>query len=390
MKTIAIDARYISNEYSGIGTYSLNLIKGLAAAKTDFNFIVIVHKNFQGGLDLPSNFKLIKHSARPVSLTSVFFFDRFLERYKPDILHTLAPIVPIFGKRRLKIISSVYDLQPLQDPDFTWRKSKLLTLFYKQFYRCVYPASMKRSDWIVSPSYATKRFINKNVPSVSDKVIVIPMAVPQDINENISDETTNAIVNEFAIPKRFLLYVGSTRPNKNLKAMVEAFGLFITRNIGFEDLQWVMIVKPDRFWDSVSAKIRELNLTERIHIHMQVSSLAKKVFFERADLLYFVTKYEGFGLPVLEAQALRVPVLASTHASLPEVAGSAALLANPDSPEDICQKLEYFYNNDYVKEQLINDGIANVKRFTWDAVIKDHIDLYTILCSDSDDQNGRG
>ena len=177
-----------------------------------------------------------------------------------------------------------------------------------------------------------------------------------------------------------MLYIGSTRPNKNLMRMLLAFDEFVKNRPDQRDLHWVLIIKPDRFWEPVSAMIRDKGLTNRVLILEQVNSTMKNVLFELAELLYFVTKYEGFGLPVLEAQAVGLPVLASTHSSLPEIAGSAALLADADSTDSIVSKLEFYYDhyND-LNDLMVQDGLANVKRFSWDKVVREHVILYKVL-----------
>ncbi len=390
---IVIDARYIGKEYTGIGTYSLNFLQSLAAHCRDIEFIVIIHTSYRDQLSLPDNFRVIKYAARPVSINSVLFFGLFVDVLKPDILHTLAPIVPVISFRKRLLISCVYDLQPIQDPKFTWRPSKFLTILYNLFYRHIYPSSMRRSNFIVCPSYATRRYITNMMPSVADKTIVIPMAVPQDMSADPLNETTlKSVKTKYNIPNRFILYVGSTRPNKNLLKMLEAFDLFTKTNdpnypvdeLTREELHWVLIIKPDRFWNEIQTEIRKRQLTERIHIYEQVSTLAKQAFIMTADLLYFVTKFEGFGLPVLEAQSKSTPVLTSTHSSLPEVAGEGALYADSDNEYSICKQLFKFFGPDHqaIRDDLIAKGLENVKRYDWNSVIKDHLDIYKIFGKD--------
>lgn len=380
MTCIAIDARYISNQFSGIGVYSQNYLQALSALRLNAEFAIMIQDTYNEDLRLGSNFHIVKSSSRPVSVASLFGIERGFRRYAPNALHTLAPLVPLTWRDKRPLIATVHDMQPLQDRKFTWRENRLLTAAYDAFYRFAYPKCMRHADWIICPSYATKRYISEYVPDVADKVIVIHEAVPNDMTRP-SDKQIERTRNEYNLPKRYLLYIGSTRPNKNLKNMIEAFDTYIRSNSSGKDLHLVLVLKQDRFWEPISALIRERGLTERIHIFEDVSSIEKRVFYSQAELLYFVTKYEGFGLPVLEAQAMELPVLASTHSALPEIAGSSALLAEADSVDSIVDKLEvYFEQKNYgLRDSMIAAGLENTRRFSWQRVVREHLTLYKVL-----------
>ena len=382
MKKVSIDARYIGKEFTGIGAYSKCYLQALSGLHLDLDFQVIVHASCAEDLDLADNFKIVKSPHSPVSTQSFMFWDRQVRSFCPDVVHVLAPIVPLFDKNLGTLISTVHDLQPLLDPQFTEHGNYLSSAAYKAFYRYTYPNSMRKADWIVCPSYSTKNTISERVPDVTDRVIVIHEAVPdeEDLLKAPEPKTIQYVKDALRIPERFILYIGSTRPNKNLDNMLKAFDEFIKQDESQKDLHLVLIIKPDRFWSSVSEEIRNRGLTDRVHIYEQVSQRRKKVFLYLAELLFFVTKFEGFGLPVLEAQAVGLPVLASTHSSLPEISGDAALMADADSVESIVKKLtEYYSDYDSLRKLMITEGKQNVKRFSWSNVVKEHIILYKIM-----------
>ena len=371
---IAIDARYLGAEFSGIGVYSENLVEALARADDENEYTVIVHDSYLGHLKVGPNFRIVTERARPVSLRTVTTLSRLVRASGADTLHSLFPLAPLGWGGRLVV--TVYDLQPLMDPEFTGRRNPAKRFLYDSFYRFAYPACFRKADFILSSSYATKEHIARLFPDVAEKVLVIHGGVdPDSFNEPDEAEIERTRAKR-GIPERFLFYIGSTRPNKNLMNMLEAFDLFRTRHPEHEDLHWVMILSKDRFWEPVFSEIRRRDLLGRILILDQVNESEKQVFFHLAEMLYFVTKFEGFGLPLLEAQAQGVPVLASTHSSLPEIAGASAILADPDDPEAICDALERFYADPGLRARMAEAGRDNVKRFTWNRVAREIVNVY--------------
>ncbi|MGI8905999.1 MAG: glycosyltransferase family 4 protein [Candidatus Sumerlaeaceae bacterium] len=376
---IIIDARYLKADYSGIGTYSAELLQALGRHDHSNEYIVLVHSSYHGDLELPDNFEIIQEGARPVSLRTVSTLGHSIKQLNGDVLHSLLPIAPLTWRKPLTI--TVFDLQPLLDPQFTARRSLLKKLIYDAFYRFIYPASLRRADYILCISHATKNDLLHLFPDCADKVLVVPAGIAEESFQLPPEEQIERVREKYALPQRYLLYLGSTRPNKNLLRMVDAFEEFLKHNPGHDDLHFVMILKPDRFFDPLFAEIRQRGLLRRIQIHEQVNEAEKRVFMKEAWMLYFATKYEGFGLPVLEAQALGVPVLVSRHSALPEVAGKHAIYCNPDETDSIVEALEQAHNDPELRKSLIEHGPANARRFSWEHAAKEILDMYNHLLS---------
>lgn len=375
---IILDARYIKADFSGIGIYSGQMIEALARQDQSNEYIVMVHSSYRGELDLPGNFDVIEESARPVSLRTVGTLAHSLKKLNADVLHSLMPLAPLMWRNRLVV--TVFDLQPLLDPQFTARRSLPKKIMYDGFYRFVYPACLRRADYILCISHSTKHDLLRHLPETGDKVLVIPPGIAEESFARPDAEQVERVREKYGLPERYVLYLGSTRPNKNLLRMVEAFEQFLARHPEHDDLHFVMILKPDRFFDPLFAEIRQRGLLRRVQIHEQVTEAEKQVFLSEADLLYFATKFEGFGLPVLEAQALGVPVLVSRHSALPEVAGKHAIYCSADDTESMVHALEQAQDSD-IRQGLIENGPANARRFSWQDTAKEILDMYQHLLS---------
>ena len=148
---------------------------------------------------------------------------------------------------------------------------------------------------------------------------------------------------------------------------------------GVDDVFFVMVVTPDRFFDDARRQIKRLRLQKRMRIYRQISETEKRCFYARCLGLYFVSKNEGFGIPVLEAQACGVPALISNHASLPEIAGGGAFMVNPDDPEEIARRLRRMITDTDTRARVIEAGKRNVERFSWERAARQISDMYNYL-----------
>jgi len=374
---IALDARYLKEDYSGIGVYSENLIEALSAIDRKNEYVVITHSSFRRSLKVRNNFEIVSDPARPVSLRTVATFHRCVNSLGVDLLHSLYPLAPLAWKKPLLV--TVHDLQPILDPLFTGRRPVAKKMLYDAFYHIVYPAVMRKADYVICDSHATLGWIRDLYPDVAEKALVVYGGIDTESFAKPSADELEHVRSKFDIPDRFLFYLGSTRPNKNLHMMLDAFEEFVRKYPEHDDLCWVLVVKPDRFFDPFFAKVRERGLLSRVRIYNQVSEVERRVFYHLATLLYFVTKFEGFGLPVLEAHASGLPVLASTHGALPEIAGRAAILADPDDKDSIIEGLALFFSKPELRDVLVQLGYENVKRFSWKKTAREILNVYQHL-----------
>jgi glycosyltransferase involved in cell wall biosynthesis len=371
---IALDARYLRDDYSGIGVYTENLLEALAGIDRDNQYVVITHTSYQRTLKLGPNFQVIEDPAPPVSLRTVASFHRLVRSLGVDLLHSLFPLSPLRWDGDLLV--TVHDLQPLIDPMFTGHRPLYKRMLYDLFYRLAYPATMRKAGCLICDSHATLRWLRDLYPDLAGKGIVVYGGVDPECMKEPSENEIEHTRSRYDIPDRFLFYLGSTRPNKNLHIMLDAFEQFIRLHPEHDDLCWVLVVKPDRFFDPFFARVRERGLLPRVRIFSQVSEVERRVFYHLATLLYFVTKFEGFGLPVLEAQASGLPVLASTHGALPEVAGRGAILVDPDDPDCIVEGLTRFFSDPALRDVLIQNGRENLQRFSWKKTARELLNIY--------------
>jgi len=374
---IVIDARYLNGEYSGIAEYSEAFLTHLAKVDGRNDYTVFVHPNYRQSLPLEKNFTVKTFDGRPISLATIFRFGKVVARERPDLLHSLFPLTPITYRGPLLV--TMYDLQALMVPEFTGNRPAIVRMAYDWFYWWTYPATIRRARYILTISETTRRDIERMFPRYADRTIVVHSGINADELAHCPPALLERTRERFHLPDRYILYIGSTRPNKNLPTMVRAFAAATREHPELADLHLVMVVSPDRFFPESKKLIQTLRIGERVQIHRSITDEEKKAFYHGSRALYLVTKFEGFGLPMLEAQACSIPVLAADHAALPETGGNAVLLVDPDDPNAIAEGLWRIATDEALRQSLIEKGRQNLKRFSWDDTVRTVVQIYSHL-----------
>jgi glycosyltransferase involved in cell wall biosynthesis len=166
-----------------------------------------------------------------------------------------------------------------------------------------------------------------------------------------------------ALPRPYALYVGTIQPRKNLLRLAQAYAQLVST----QAVEWDLVLAGGLGWKSepVVDAIDALGLRGRLHRLGYVAESERMALLRRARFFCYVSLYEGFGLPVLEAQAAGVPVMTANNSSLPEVAGDAAILVDPTDVDAIAEAMLRLSSDEALRERLIAAGHANVARFSW-------------------------
>jgi glycosyltransferase involved in cell wall biosynthesis len=169
----------------------------------------------------------------------------------------------------------------------------------------------------------------------------------------------------YGIVGRYLLYVGTLQPRKNLARVIDAFA-GLAGDPALAGVQLVLAGKRGWLYDDLFAQVTRLGLTSRVVFPGYVEEADLPALLSGALALVFPSLYEGFGIPVLEAGACGVPVITSKTSSLPEVAGDAALLVDPHDVDAIADALLRIATDAELRAELDRRGQENVKRFSWE------------------------
>jgi glycosyltransferase involved in cell wall biosynthesis len=187
-------------------------------------------------------------------------------------------------------------------------------------------------------------------------------------------EAIDAARAEFALPPDYAIFTGTLHPRKNIARMIAAYARLHAQG----DAGWTLVLAGSEGWQSQAfrAQVGRLGLDHQVRFLGHVPEAQRPALVAGARFFVFPSLFEGFGLPILEAQSLGVPVMTSNYSSLPEVAGDAALYVDPTDIDAIADAMLRLSRDDALRQRLIAAGHENVKRFSWEKAADE---TYTVL-----------
>jgi glycosyltransferase involved in cell wall biosynthesis len=184
---------------------------------------------------------------------------------------------------------------------------------------------------------------------------------------------------DYDFSQPYLLFVSTIEPRKNIQTLINAFNL-LKQTVKL-DHHLVLIGRKGWHYQPIFAAIENSPWTHHIHHLNYLSDEDVAFFYSKADVFVYPSHYEGFGLPVLEAMTLGAPVVTSNTSSLPEVAGDAALLIDPNDPMELAEAILKVISGSQFRQDLIHKGKARAKLFSWERTAKETLNAYKSLLS---------
>ena len=375
-KRVAIDARWVFPELSGIGRYTLELLKQLGEIGGGFRYLVLVRdserREFierEAGLAGKANVEFAELPYGPFSVRGQFAAARWLRERDVGVYHSTNFMVPLpaFPRRRphaTKCLCNIHDLIPLVHPEFT---PKALKTRFFPVYRALMHEIALRTDAVATGSESAKRDIVRLLGIPEDRIAVAPDGV--DGRYGPGGEKPSARGG----PKT-VLYVGRSDPYKNLPGLVAVFARLV-REEGV-DARLRIVGPPDARYPEAGETARRLGVVDRVERAGYLDDAGLVQAYRDADVLALLSRYEGFGLPVAEAMACGTPVVCSNAASLPEVAGNAARLVAPDDVAGAAAALKAVLTDPAEAARLRAAGLAQAKKFSWRTAAESILRLY--------------
>jgi glycosyltransferase involved in cell wall biosynthesis len=335
---IALDATYsLGENLSGVGVYSRKIMFGLAQAHPE---------------------------------------DRFLYCYRPHkLLKSLKESLPSNARRRILRGAPTADVFHAVNQRVHERGRATVTTFHDLFvmtgqysspeFRARFTAQAKeaadRSDRIIAVSEFTAHQVEQLLQVPRDRIHVIHHGVDLPSPANVARE-------------KMVLFVGAIQRRKNVARLVRAFDAMPSG--------WKLVLAGAAAGWGAEEELRavqESSRTEEIRVAGYVSAAELEALYRRASIFAFPSLDEGFGMPVLEAMAHGVPVLTSTRSALPEVAGGAALLADPMRVDEIAEGLRKLAADEALREQLIQRGLVRARESSWGRAVERTWEVYRLL-----------
>ncbi|HRY27758.1 MAG TPA: glycosyltransferase family 1 protein [Candidatus Moranbacteria bacterium] len=370
MARIGIDIRLIGKKRTGDEVVIFNLVKNMAQMDADNEFElftdiadekILKEISEQLGITGKNNFKIVSLPAKNKFTWNLWTLPKYLRQNPVDVYHTQY-ITPWFVPKKIKIVTIVHDISFNFFPQFI----KFSDLF---FLKALIPISLKRSDKIVGVSQFTRDEIIKFYNINPEKVDYIYDAVGDEFlsppaGEEVSEEKIAEVRKKYDLPEKFILYMGTLQPRKNIPQLIDAYAATKNKLGGIK-----LVICGNRqaynFDKKIDEAVAKNNLSEEVFFPGYIDEKDKRLVFAAAQAFIFPSLYEGFGIPVLEAMSQKVPVLASDIPSLKEIAGQGALYFDTTSVADFSQKLYDICVNNDLRAQLIQSGMARINFFSW-------------------------
>lgn len=354
---IVINALQYKQNSSGIGVMIRDLF-GLFTRITKQKCQVVLPydgPDFIGGQDteyvrIPWNYKQ--------NLRRMFFqtFQMGISYCRDSILLTTDSKMPLILPKSCIVVPLITDLA-------VYRMQKAYQLSRVLWWRLQYWFVRRRANFFLAISEFTKEEMIDLWGLPPEKIHVIPCACSQNMRRITEHDKLEELRAKYNLPEHFLLFVGNFNPRKNLERLIHAYDQAKTSGT----LKHQLVIAGEQGWKfNREAALEGIDNKKDIRFIGFVPDEDMPTLYSAADVFLFPTLYEGFGIPVIEAQSCGTPVLTSNTSSLPEVSGEAAIYVDPYSEQDISAGILKIANDPLLINELRQKGYENARRFSWD------------------------
>lgn len=353
---IALDASQWDEPTTGIGLHARSLFGALKSLGADVERWGARHSGEQ------------PRGERSRTRFTLAELPRLLEVERPEVFHGLGNFnLPLRRVEGVRFVLTVHDLIPLLLPE------TVSTAFRWQFRLWLY-RSLKVADAVVCVSETTRTSLLERFEIDPARVHTIYNGVDHVDRVPAPDRTTLLWLDALGLPKDFILYAGALDARKNVSLAVRA-----CERLRGEGRRPTLVLAGQRWFGSKAIEAEVRQAKGRGLDVRALGYLADPVFYalmRRAGVFVFPSRYEGFGLPPLEAMRLGVPTIVSTAGALPEICGDGAVQVDPDDEVALASQLARLEDDPQAREELARKGRARAARFTWEAAARGVLALY--------------
>jgi len=369
---IGLDALLLDRYDSGVEIYIRGLVRALARLDREHEFVVYLARDARPP-DVEGNprftFRRAPFRGRSRALRILWEqgrLPRALVRDGIDVFHALGYVMPV--RSSVPTVVTMHDVIALKHPELCKPSNAA-------HYRLMLPRAASRAQRIVASSEATKADIVSLLGAPAEKVTVVYPGLDEAFLAN--DGRDDEVRSKHHLPEQYILFVGNIEPKKNLTALLTAYDFLRTQRA--VDMPLVLVGRKAWKYGPVFDAIRSYGMNDRVLLRGYVEREDLPGIYRMAAVFVFPSLVEGFGLPLLEAMASGVPVVASNAPAVPEAVGDAALTVPPDDGlllgRTVCKVLQ----NSFLRSRLIERGRERVQRFSWRDTARKMLAVYADL-----------
>jgi glycosyltransferase involved in cell wall biosynthesis len=370
---IGFDAKRAFNNHTGLGNYSRFVIDSLLTFFPQHEYYL-----FTPGFDsqLKDYFapRPNLHIVSPEGIIDKTFASAWrslglvkeLEKYKIDVFHGLSNELPNgIEKTSIKSIVSIHDLIFLRYPEYY---NNIDAYIYKKKFR----NACEHATHIVSVSEQTKQDIINYFSTNPSKISVVYQDCDKQFYDKQSEQKKQAVAKKYGLPEQFFLTVGTIEKRKNQLSILKAIA-----SLKDTSIKLVVVGKATEYKKLLDEFIVVNKMQEQVIFVPKIDFTDLPAIFQLALCSVYISEFEGFGIPVLEALRCEVPNIVSNVSSIPEVAGEAALLCSPDDVQTLAKHIEDIHGNPSLRLELIEKGKRQAEKINPQQIAEDLFKIYS-------------
>ena len=350
---IAIDMQPTLGRKTGIGQYTSKLIAALRSVAPEHEYV-----------ELTLGRDVVMRTDRRLRWQQVQLVRR-ARQAGASLLHVPGFDAPV--RKKVPVVLTVHDLIGMLFPQNFPPVSRL-------YWSKWLPFTARFADRIIADSQCTRLDILRLIHIPTERVSVIPLGVEAHFQPQ-SAEAIRQTREHYGLSANYILYVGTIEPRKGIDTLINAFA----RLEGRPALELVIVGKKGWYWDAVFQTITP-EIATRVRVLDYVHDDALPALYAGAAVFAFASRYEGFGLPVLEAMACGTPVVCANSSSLPEIVADSAWMVFPDDVGALARALDELLSDHGLADEFRHKGLERTRMFTWEKTALATLAVYQSLC----------
>lgn len=377
VKIVGFDAKRIVCNGTGLGSYARTLINDMI--RCDAQKQLLLYTPYKGRDEFRNQIiksplvNFIYPDGKKCKLSRDIWRSKGvvkqLVKDNVQIYHGLSGEVPLgLRKSGIKGIVTIHDLIFLRHPEY-------YKFFDRKIYEWKFRKTLKETEYIIAISECTKRDILEFGDFDPDKIFVIYQSCNPRFGQEIHEQEMQDVINRYKLPSRFILCVGTIEERKNLMLAAKSLKLIP------DDIHLVAVGRQTKYAKKVIAEANRLGVSNRLHLLSGVTDNELNAIYKKAEMFVYPSRYEGFGIPIIEAIFSGLPVVACSGSCLEEAGGPDCIYVKPDDVDGMANAVMQMINNEDDRNERILRSQEYVQKFRGTNVASQVFDLYEKLNS---------
>ena len=373
--TIGYDAKRAVSNGTGLGNYCRTLLNDLGTIDTTDSFRLYVpdlgRDDLRSQLDMPRNMSFVTPANKLVkplrSLWRIKGIVNDLKRDGVDIYHGLTGELPLgLSEAGIKSVVTIHDLIFMRCPEYY---NPVDVAIYKWKFR----NAIRQADRIIAISECTRRDIMELGEIDDSRIHVVYQSCDTRFRQQVSPEQKQDVRARYSLPKRYVLFVGTIEERKNALLAAQALPYLS------DEIHLVLVGRQTAYAKTITSFARQNGLANRIHMLSGVPTSDLYAIYQQAECFVYPSRYEGFGIPVIEAIQSRLPVIACTGSCLEEAGGPDNVYVDPDEPQEMAMAIKSITDNPDAARQIVTRSLDYIRRFENGNVAQEMLNVYRSL-----------